>query len=388
MVRPEKLYPLIITSLSIEPCRRSASHRASSAVGFSPFSRKSAENQPPSIDSIRYLDTKLRPSRQKQRERRRTQWNRTCHGIVSCTNWSNLSRNDFRAPLTALAAQRVVQLGLGSVKEKGGFHMKRNVRRTFNWIFAIKLLFAVALAGAALLLSCPPSFAGACTSGNLSTLIGVTCDIGSLQFTFTGVQSKNYSINDSGIYVYNTPWTASDFTFATSGNGFALTLSSPQSISTSTYGVAEDYFVLDFSVTDLGGLITGVQVTGGPLSASGTNFSSSSYALYQGYVTTGTNQVSWMTSVTDPGFGAPTGNFNGPEPFVCTPACVPFASGSGTFTAFDLYAQEGGAASWDPSTGFSFSLTNSTVPTPEPSTLLLLGFSLPFLGFMRRFARG
>ena len=94
----------------------------------------------------------------------------------------------------------------------------------------------------------------ACASGNLSTVDGTTCDIGNLQFTYTGLSSFN-----GGGTVGSTPWTDSDFTFTVLSNGFQLSGPPPQTL-TSVVGEDEgweDYANLTFNVTDLNGLITG-----------------------------------------------------------------------------------------------------------------------------------
>src|SRR6267142_4102713 len=50
----------------------------------------------------------------------------------------------------------------------------------------------------------------ACTVGNFAAIAGTTCDIGSLQFSFTAVSS------------YGGGWTASDLYFEPVANGFTL----------------------------------------------------------------------------------------------------------------------------------------------------------------------
>jgi hypothetical protein len=87
----------------------------------------------------------------------------------------------------------------------------------FIWLRAkgcVKLRYPCAISfalGLALLAS--PAFGSivACASGNLSAVDGTTCDIGNLQFTFTGLQSAN----TGGI-----AWTDSDFFFTALPNGF------------------------------------------------------------------------------------------------------------------------------------------------------------------------
>jgi hypothetical protein len=110
-----------------------------------------------------------------------------------------------------------------------------------------------------------------CVSGNLSTVDNTTCDISSLQFTFTGLTSF-----DGGGSTGNTPWTDSDFIFTVLSNGFELSGPPPQKI-TSVAGsndVWADYAYLNFQVTDLDGLITGLGVSGGTPSVSGPSFPS------------------------------------------------------------------------------------------------------------------
>ena len=93
-------------------------------------------------------------------------------------------------------------------------------------VFCLGALFAV------------PVFADvACSSGNLSGLVGTTCDIGSLQFTFQGLYGANYTYDSvSSSYMYGTAKTASDFTFTAFGDGFSLGLTGNNGISLSGPG--------------------------------------------------------------------------------------------------------------------------------------------------------
>ena len=127
--------------------------------------------------------------------------------------------------------------------------------------------------------------APACVSGSLSSIIaGGPCDIGSLQFTFGGLSSKNYSFNSTtGTYLYNSPWTASMFDFTALSNGFTISfLGGPQSITARTNGTAIDDALLFLSVVGLGVQLTGETVSGGTLG--GLTGSSLSYAYYRGQV--------------------------------------------------------------------------------------------------------
>ncbi len=77
-------------------------------------------------------------------------------------------------------------------------------------------LVATALGVAVLLcgLSSKPAFADACRSANLADIIGTTCNIGHVEFTFQDFYSQNFAFDsDTGTYLYNTPWSASDFYF-------------------------------------------------------------------------------------------------------------------------------------------------------------------------------
>ena len=208
-----------------------------------------------------------------------------------------------------------------------------------------------------------------CPSGNLSGLMDTTCDIGSLQFTFVTLFGYNYSYDFSTqTYTYGTQWTASNFTFTPVSNGFTLAFDGgPQSITAplgsnfSSYNGANLYFL----IADLNGMISGINVTGGTLSATG---NTSSNASYFGEVCGGTscleNKLVGGTQTTQNGGTQYTENLQFQIGSL-------FSSGAGLVSPFDLYALNGDSASWD-GTPITYTLDSVPVATPEPGSLLLL----------------
>ena len=129
----------------------------------------------------------------------------------------------------------------------------------------------------------------ACTSGNLSNLIGTTCDIGSFQFTFTAWTAVSM---DSDIpYFLLHPSTsspgapaASNFIFTALSDGFTLSGSSPVVIGPHR----QDFGFLSYTIVDLDGQVaenvtaTGFFVAGHNASvaqAFGDNFGTSPVSL-------------------------------------------------------------------------------------------------------------
>jgi len=122
------------------------------------------------------------------------------------------------------------------------------------WGFGLIFVFLLA---ASLRAHATPS----CAAGGLSTIAGTTCDIGSMTFSFGGLNSNSSN--------------ASDFNFTPVSNGFTLSfLGESQSITAPSNSYVEDYAYLDFTV--LSGEITQAYVSGdsSPFSVSGTAGSS------------------------------------------------------------------------------------------------------------------
>jgi hypothetical protein len=190
-----------------------------------------------------------------------------------------------------------------------------------------------------------------CGAGNFSTIVGTTCDIGSLEFTFTGVSS------------FGGGWTATGLFFTPATNGFTLSfLGGPQSLTANNpnplANLTFDELGLSFNVTaPPGTYFNGVKFTSaGVFSASG----------FTAFATGG------FISSTAGGAGSYVlCTFNNcPTISAFYPASPPFSStASADVVVFDLWAGSG-TDFWDgsPST-FTMSLDNNV---PEPGTLLLL----------------
>jgi hypothetical protein len=122
-----------------------------------------------------------------------------------------------------------------------------------------------------------------CSARNVSGLIGTTCDIGNLQFTFTAFASQNRAdtLGPSPVNLYNSPLSSAEFSFVPVDGGFTLifdggaqTLSAPAGVSAAED--AELHYTV--SVTDpLAEHLVNESVTGGVISVSGSTFAVAGY---------------------------------------------------------------------------------------------------------------
>jgi hypothetical protein len=217
----------------------------------------------------------------------------------------------------------------------------------------------------------PASANSVCMAGNFSSIDGTTCDIGTLQFTFTGTQS------------FGGGWNASNLFFTPTADGFTLTfLGGPQSLTESNpYPYLDDVFDelgVNYTVVALQGFLNGDGVS------SNATFGASGFSSFA------TNGL--ISSPTDGSAGIATscgvqlGELPPPPP-VCglltdldAPAANPHpTTASGSATVFDLIAANG-TSFWSGSpTTFSFSTENTM---PEPSPVLMLGIGLVCVGLL------
>ena len=238
-------------------------------------------------------------------------------------------------------------------------------------------LLGPALMGVAFLAS-PASADTACVAGNFSTIAGTTCDIGLLQFTFQNISSLNYVYDlSTKSYTYYSTWTNSDFSFQPLSNGFTLRFDGgPQSVTASADSYAFEEASVDFGVHGHGVAVADLGVSGGAISGSGQTYSvgySQGIQNVHGWYRSAFNELYQINGML---------LISGPETFSGGPA---IDDGGGFADIFFLSAgfpspSTGDSATWDGTpTTFTYSTTTTFIPTPEPSSVLLLSAGLFFL---------
>jgi hypothetical protein len=225
------------------------------------------------------------------------------------------------------------------------------------WIVPVLLLFAA--------FGPPASADPGCNAGNFSTIVGTTCAIGSLTFTFDGT------------YSYGGGWTASDLYFTPAKNGFTLGfLGGPQSLTANNSNpfnnVTFDELGLNFDVVaPQGYYLSGDDVsTNASFGASGI-FAAAFPGIIAGSAAGGAGNYLVCEADQPPNCQVTSAYY---------PASIPLSStASVNAIVFDLWAGSG-TTDWNgaPST-FSFSLADSV---PEPNSRSQLGLGLTGIGML------
>jgi hypothetical protein len=239
-----------------------------------------------------------------------------------------------------------------------------------------------------LLMLVRPAFADTmCHAGPLSSVIGTVCDTGAIQLDFThaDVGSNNYiSTTFGGRVLYSgTQWDVHNFTFTPVDNGFTLAFDGgPQSVpqSATIGGYAVDIAVLhgfQVSALPVGDVLTGLQVSGGALSVSGSGYDSD--AAYSGELDFGSPLTFIETYRLTEDFG---GSISPPST-VTDHSYLPhlYRSGTGSAEVFNLQAIPvntalSTTASWD---GTPTTYIYDVKFAPEPPAILLLAMVLVWL---------
>lgn len=224
--------------------------------------------------------------------------------------------------------------------------LARRLRLLFFTLFALCILAPSAKADTA------------CAAGSLSTLIGTTCDIGSLQFTFTAFEGGDPAVAD---------WTASNFTLTPVAGGFTVSFNGgPQ---TFTAAFNPYYAILFYNVTDLDGDLTSSSVSGTATETGTSNYPEDF------------DEAAILNSVE--GYdGNRLYDGTGYRAGVPTTVAVntgPFAAGYAEFYIFNLTIYDG-SAYWGGSSTANLDTEATPAATPEPSSLALLGSGALLLG--------
>lgn len=233
----------------------------------------------------------------------------------------------------------------------------------------------------------PASADPACVAGNLSTIVGTTCNVGSLQLTFTSLFSEyNVTNNATGQVLDDVEFPASDFYFAPTGDGFDLTFLNGAQLLTESQGyhAGEDVFLsYNLAILDPGLVVTGETVSSSGISATGSSYSN---VTVDGWTTAEYwSQIYGGTVANDAAGSTSTYPYVYPFDDGANNALWPGSPLSGV-AGVVMGADNGNLAYWSGSMDVSF----TTAPVPEPSSILMLFaglLGLPILS-LRKYLAG